>query len=83
MSDYRIVILQRGWVAVGNYRKEGQEVIIENASIIRIWGTTKGLGQLALHGPQENTVLDPCGTLKVHELAVIGTMDTEIAKWQN
>ncbi|MFA5525925.1 MAG: hypothetical protein WC992_03780 [Acholeplasmataceae bacterium] len=73
-SNKKIVVLHRGWVVVGDYRKDGTEVIVDNASVIRRWGTTKGLGEL-IHGPLDNTVLDPCGTVRAHELAVVLTLD--------
>lgn len=81
MSDYRIVVLQRGWVAVGEYTQDGQECRLDNASIIRQWGTSKGLGELAANGPTSNTVLDPAGTLRFHELGVVMTFDTVVEKW--
>lgn len=77
----RIVVLQRGWVAVGDYAADGDEVSLTNASIVRRWGTTKGLGELAANGPRPNTILDPCGTLRVHQLAVVLMLDCEVAKW--
>lgn len=82
-TDYRIVILQRGWVAVGAFYQEGANCRLENASVIRRWGTTKGLGELAEGGPTKNTVLDPAGTFRFHELAVVATLDTEEQKWRN
>lgn len=79
-GEVRIVILQRGWVAVGYFSKNGSDVKLERASIIRKWGTEKGLGQL-VSGPLANTTLDPCGTLQFHELAIVATLDTEVSKW--
>jgi hypothetical protein len=79
-SDVRIVILQRGWVAVGRFSKEGSDCRLEKASIIRKWGTEKGLGQL-ISGPLPNTILDTCGTLQFHELAIVATLDCEVGKW--
>jgi len=80
-SGKHIVILQRGWVVVGDVEQIGQTVTVNNASVIRSWGTTKGIGQLALEGPQESTKLDPCGTVKTHELAIIATMKCKESKW--
>ena len=80
-SGKHIVILQRGWVVVGDLTQSGPTVTLENAMVIRSWGTTKGVGQLALEGPQELTKLDPCGTVKTHELAIIATMKCEDSKW--
>lgn len=69
-----IIIAQRGWVFLGDMTQEDSEVTLSNASCIRRWGTTKGLGQLAIDGPQPNTVLDPVGKVKFHELAIVGSI---------
>jgi hypothetical protein len=66
-----IVVLDRGWVYVGRCRQEGTNLIIEDAKNIRRWGTTQGLGQLALEGAQPNTILDPVGTVIAPMRAVI------------
>lgn len=79
-SEVRIVILQRGWVAVGRYVEKGSDCVLLSASIIRRWGTTKGLGELVT-GPLGNTVLDPVGVMRFHALAVVATIDCEEAKW--
>ena len=79
-KDIRIAILQRGWVAVGRFWQDGSDCLLENASIIRKWGTEKGLGELRA-GPLSNTILDSCGTLRFHELAIVATMDCEVSKW--
>ncbi len=82
MPDKRIVVLQRGWVAVGDLNRDASpQLKLENASIIRRWGTTGGLGELALKGPQKETKLDAAGTLEFHELAVVTTFVTEADKW--
>lgn len=82
-ENKRIVVLQRGWVAVGDYFEDGNQAKLENASIIRRWGTSKGLGQLALEGPQSNTVLDKAGTLRFRVEAIVTTFDVDGAKWPN
>ena len=56
-----IVIGNRGNVVVGDLIIRGSTGYLSNASVIRRWGTTKGLGQLALEGKQASTVLDECG----------------------
>ena len=71
----QIVVLQRGWIMVGDVERVGSEFVISDASVIRRWGTTNGLGQLALAGPTENTVLDAVGTSYAHELTVVFRMD--------
>ena len=81
-DDIRIVVLHRGHVVVGRYERTGDDVVVRHASVIRVWGTTRGLGEIAAAGPTPKTVLDPCGTVRVHALAVICTIDCEAAKWQ-
>lgn len=80
-APLRIVILQRGWVVVGRVHAEGAETRIESASVVRRWGTTAGLGEIALNGPTKKTVLDPCGTVRVHELAIVAQMDCNEGAW--
>jgi hypothetical protein len=78
----KILVLNHGWVVVGDVTQEGTTVVVNDASVIRRWGTVSGLGQLALEGKQANTVLDPCGTVRVHERNVVLAMDiTESASW--
>jgi len=77
----RIVILQRGFVMVGYYSKDGSDCCLESANIIRVWGTTRGLGEIALDGPTSKTVLDKCPTVHFHELTVIATINCVEAKW--
>lgn len=72
----KVVVYQRGFVAVGNDEREGPELVIRNAAIVRRWGTAnKGMGWLALHGPTPETVADKAGTIRTHELAVVMTLD--------
>ena len=76
-----IVILDRGFVLVGDARVDGDWVVTTNASIIRRWGTTKGLGELAANGPLAKTVLDPIGTMRSPLRALIGLVACEPSKW--
>ena len=76
-TQNRIVIAQRGWVFVGGYTEDGDEVALTNAKVIRQWGTTKGLGELALNGPTSKTVLDDAGVVRMHRLAIVATLDTD------
>jgi hypothetical protein len=78
----RIYILQRGWVVVGDAYQSGENITLESAAVVRNWGTTKGLGELAENGPiKDKTVLDPCPTVHIHELAVVASMSCNAHKW--
>lgn len=77
----QIVVLQRGWVMVGDFYQSGDECRLENASVIRQWGTTKGLGEL-VNGPLKDTKLDPCGTARFNALTIVHRLDVNGEKWK-
>jgi hypothetical protein len=79
-GDIKIVVLDRGFVYVGKVSIEGDFVLIQNAHNLRIWGTTKGLGELVL-GPLSSTKLDKVGTVRAPLRALISTIDVVGAKW--
>lgn len=69
----RIVVLDRGWVFVGQVTATPIGLRIEKAKCIRRWGTKQGLGELR-KGPLEATVLDDAGTVEAPMRAVICTL---------
>lgn len=81
-SKKQIVILNRGWVVVGDYSEKGDDCFLTNASVIRTWGTTKGLGELAENGPLTNTKLDPCPMLTFNKLTVVARMNVNESNWK-
>lgn len=81
MKDIRIVVLQRGWVVVGEYSKKGSQCMIKGASIIRRWGTTHGLPELAIKGPLQDTIMDKSPAIKFHELTEILSISCNPEKW--
>jgi len=81
-SKKQIVILNRGWVVIGNYSEKGDECTLTNASVIRTWGTTKGLGELAEGGPLTNTKLDECPNVYFHKMTMVARMDVNESKWE-
>ena len=83
-SDIKIVVLQRGWIVVGRFSREGAQCKLSNASVIRTWGTTNGLGEIAKNGPTSSTKLDKShGVVEFDYLTVVLTIDCEVAKWQS
>ena len=82
LSGYAIAVLDRGFVYVGEVEVDEKWCVIKKVRNIRIWGTTKGLGELALGGPTEKTELDMCNTVRVPLHALIHLIDTEIEKWK-
>lgn len=81
-DDVRIVVLQRGWVYVGNFTRNADNICrLTNASNIRVWGTSKGLPEL-VNGPTKNTILDKCdGAVEFDWLTVVHTITCNSAKW--
>jgi hypothetical protein len=65
-----IVVLDRGFVYVGDVSCDDHYVTITNARNIRKWGTTEGLGELR-NGPLADTKLDKVGEVIAPHRAVI------------
>jgi hypothetical protein len=81
LRGFCIVVLDRGFVYVGNVVHDGEWCVISNARNIRYWGTKSGLGELAQKGPQEKTILDFVGTVRAPDRSVISLIDTEEKAW--
>ena len=75
-----IVVVEAGWVFLADDVSEDATfpslpaLHLNSASVIRVWGTKAGLGEIALKGPTKDTVLDFAGDIVVptgHVLALI------------
>lgn len=77
----KIAILDRGWVVVGKYSTDGDFHYIDEGAVIRNWGTTKGLGEIAENGPTESTKLDKCPKVSFKNLVAL--IDCSESKWKN
>lgn len=80
-SNIKIVILQRGWVMIGRWSQDGNVCSLDNAYVIRTWGTNKGLGELALEGKTSSTKLDKVGHVEFHQLTVVATLNCKEDLW--
>ena len=78
----QILVLDRGWIVVGDVSKSGDYFNVNNASVIRSWGTTKGIGELAEKGPLTNTKLDSCPMVQAHKLSVVLVMNCNEEAWK-
>ena len=65
-----IVVLDRGFVYVGNVTEYPDRFRIEKARNIRVWGTKNGLGELR-DGPLSETKLDQVETVVTFKRAVL------------
>lgn len=82
ITGKQIVILDRGFVYVGDVTVDGDMLTIAAAKNVRRWGTTKGLGELAAKGPLKTTVLDDAGTVRAPLRAVIACVECEAGAWK-
>lgn len=81
-SNIKIIVLQRGWVVIGRWsKKDEQTEQLDNAYVIRVWGTTKGLGELALEGKTSSTKLDKVGHVEYNVLTAIMGISAEEKVW--
>ena len=60
----QIVVIDNGFVHVGECSMHDGLLTIDNCKNLHVWGTSKGLGQL-ITGPTKDTKSDDCGTVLV------------------
>lgn len=80
-GEIAIVVLDRGWIYVGQIYKYGNCYRLENAYNVRTWGTSKGLGEL-INGPLSNTKIDKIGIVRFNQNAIILAIDVDQEKWR-
>lgn len=77
-----IVILPRGWVVVGKL-KEGKDFSeLTFCAVIRRWGSTRGLGEIAENGPTKDTILDNTPPMRFPNSAIINMIACDATKWK-
>lgn len=84
MKNAKIFICRSGWVFVGNiegYYPDENWYNLTKASVIRRWGTTKGIGEL-VNGPLKGTVLDPIGDITINSAHVIGIIQCNVKEFK-
>jgi len=80
-GDIKIVVLQRGWIYIGRFERNGNDCKLHNAYNIRSWGTTKGLPEL-VNGATSSTKLDKCeGIVEFDWLTVVHTITVDSKSW--
>jgi hypothetical protein len=78
-GDFVIAVMDRGWVFVGFITNLPNERIrLDCCYNIHHWGTDKGLGQLAVYGPREETKLYEAGVIYGKPIFI---MSADIDKW--
>src|SRR5690349_13226036 len=85
VEGIRILVLDRGRVKVGRLSYHPQLAFhwfFEDARVIRRWGTTQGLEQIARDGPTSETVLDLACDCIIPFRGVIEILEANAEKWE-
>ena len=77
----KIVVLDTGFVYFGKLHVDGEVARITDCYNLRRFGTTSGLGQLALCGPTNDTVIDATGPVTFPTARLHHTMEVDIERW--
>ena len=72
----KIVVLTNGFVYVGSCRLVLGWLHIDKAKNIRVWGTSRGLGELR-NGPTESTKADEAGSVMAPLSAVVHLISSD------
>jgi hypothetical protein len=76
---HKIVVLQNGWIVTGKFSTQAGLYRLTDAAVVRRWGTTRGLGELAINGPTPSTVLDSCPDVQFWSYIMV--MDCKTENW--
>lgn len=79
---YCIAVLDKGFVYAGNCSRDLELLYIKEGVNIMVWGTTEGLHQLVIKGPNKNTKLSSPASIKVPWHSVISLHETDKKLWQ-
>lgn len=80
-TKLQIAVLDRGFVYVGRCVLTDGMLTVTDAQCIRRWGTTAGLGQLALTGPTTSSKLDAAGTVRAPQSSLVHLIDCTETAW--
>lgn len=79
-QKYYIFVVDSGWVFSGMIEDETNDVLkVTDAKVVAVWGTTRGLGELAKNGPTANTKLHPCVFVEIEKHKLIFRIPCEVA----
>ena len=79
---WNVVVLDRGFVYVGDCHRDGDLLVMPAGRNIRYWGTDKGLHQLVVSGPTKDSKVDAPAIVRIPWRAIISLHCTEEALWK-
>ena len=82
-AGINIYVMDRAFVVVGEtITDDGEWVHLKRCAVVRKYGTTHGLGQIARGGPTKETILDsePEGTA-IHLRYVLRRIPCNVSAW--
>lgn len=77
-----IVVMDKGFVSIGVLDRGDVWCTLDNAQVIRCWGTNNGLGEIAIGGPTSKTKLDPTPRETIPTDKIIKVIDCDASKWK-
>ena len=80
---WNVVVLDRGFVYVGDCHRDGDLLAMPAGRNIRYWGTDKGLHQLVTGGPTKDSKIDAAAAVRIPWRAVISLHETESTLWKS
>lgn len=78
---WQVVVLDRGFVYVGEVHRDGDMYVMPAGRNIRYWGTDEGLHQLVTRGPTKDSKVDAPAIVRIPARAVISLHETDGALW--
>jgi len=67
-----IVVIESGWIMVGEMTNSStQTTLLKNASVVRRWDNSKGIGGLAKAENKREYTLDPVGSVSIQTSKIL------------
>ena len=81
-DQFKIVVLERGFVFIGNVTETEDAIRIDGARCLIYWGTSKHLGEIASGGPTKDTKLGAVCVVEAFKSQVICQIPADTSKWK-
>lgn len=79
-GDVRAVVLQRGWLMVGYYSRQGMNCFLKKALTVKTWDSSDGLEGI-VKGPSEKIKTSRVGEVEYHRLTEVFSVKCVEGAW--